>query len=134
MTQDYPRPKHRTVGAPDETIRRARQLRREMSLPEVLLWRQLKQRPGGFKFRKQVPAHPYVLDFACLSARLAIEIDGAAHDCGDRPERDARRGALLAARGYRTLRIAARDVLRDLEAVVKHILAHCEKGSRDDEI
>jgi hypothetical protein len=43
------------VGAPEQTVKRARRLRKEMSLPEVLLWRELQKRPGGFKFRKQFP-------------------------------------------------------------------------------
>jgi very-short-patch-repair endonuclease len=55
------------------TMRSARDLRRRMSLPEVLLWRELKKRPNGLKFRRQHPTGPYVLDFYCGDARLAIE-------------------------------------------------------------
>ena len=79
---------HRTLNAPIKTVRNARRLRSEMSLPEVLLWRELRKRPGGFKFRRQYPEGRYVLDFACLEARLGIEVDGEAHDRGDRPRRD----------------------------------------------
>jgi len=64
----------------------ARKLRRNMTLPEVLLWRWLRQRPEGLKFRRQYPTGPYVLDFFCSDARLAIEVDGEAHSCGDRPD------------------------------------------------
>lgn len=63
-----------------ETQRRANTLRRAMTLPEVLLWRELKQRPAGLKFRRQHPAGRYVLDFYCAKLALAIEIDGSAHD------------------------------------------------------
>ncbi|HYE26911.1 MAG TPA: DUF559 domain-containing protein [Allosphingosinicella sp.] len=76
-----------------KTVKRARRLRREMSPAEGRLWKQLGQRPGGFGFRRQFPLAPYALDFACLEARLAIEVDGEAHDRGDRPQRDHRRDA-----------------------------------------
>jgi very-short-patch-repair endonuclease len=82
-----------------------------MSLPEVLLWQQLKLRPGGFKFRKQHPAGFYVLDFFCAEAKLAIEIDGEAHDRGDQPAVDAARDRQLLAHGIVTLRIPAHEVL-----------------------
>jgi len=110
------------LTGPPSTIRAAKRLRREMSLPEVLLWRELRKRPAGFKFRRQHPAGPYVLDFYCDAVRLAVEVDGQAHGHGDRPERDMQRDAWLAARQVRTVRIAAADVLNDLEAVVRHLV------------
>jgi very-short-patch-repair endonuclease len=72
-----------------------------MSLPEVLLWRHLKGSPGGIQFRKQHPIGDYFLDFYVARLKLAIEIDGIAHDMGDRPQRDEARDAYLAARGLR---------------------------------
>ncbi len=93
-----------------------------MSLPEVLLWRELKKRPEGLKFRKQHPAGAYVLDFYCAEVDLAVEIDGEVHARGDRPERDAARDAWLALRKVHVLRIPAREVLEDLGAVVLHIV------------
>lgn len=68
---------------PFKQVRKARALRKAMRLPEVVLWRELRKRPGGYKFRKPVPLAPYTVDFACLSTRLVIEIDGEAHDRGD---------------------------------------------------
>ena len=119
------RVRHRTVGARSANIRQARQLRRTMTLPEVLLWQQLRGRGDGLRFRRQYPCQGYVIDFACLERRLAIEIDGEAHSFGDRPVRDARRDAVMAEAGYATLRIAARDVLKDLDGAVTYILATC---------
>ena len=102
----------------------AARLRREMSLPEMLLWQELRKRPGGLKFRHQHPAgRGYVLDFFCARKRLAIEVDGEAHNRGDRPERDAARDAWMASRGVRTLRLPASDILTDLDAVIQHIIA-----------
>ena len=108
------------LTGPGATIRRARELRRRMSLPEVLLWRELRKRPGGFKWRKQHPAGPFSLDFVCLSARLVIEIDGEVHDRGPNPARDEARDEWLMAQGYRTWRVPARDVLKHLESVVRY--------------
>ncbi|MBY0284666.1 MAG: endonuclease domain-containing protein [Sphingomonas sp.] len=106
-----------------QSKRNARQLRRKMSLPEVLLWQQLRQSPGGHRFRRQHPGGPYDLDFYCAPARLAIEVDGEAHDYGDRPARDAERDAWLEGQGVRVLRISAKAVLTDLDAVIRLILA-----------
>jgi very-short-patch-repair endonuclease len=100
----------------------AKRLRWEMSLPEVLLWQALRKGPGGHRFRHQVPAGDYTLDFYCAPARLVIEVDGEAHSRGDRPERDAVRDAWLAGHGVSVLRVRAQDVLRDLDAVVWHIV------------
>ncbi|HEX8555179.1 MAG TPA: DUF559 domain-containing protein [Sphingomonas sp.] len=106
-------------------MKRARELRKALTLPEVLLWQALKTRPGGHRFRKQVPMGPFVLDFACLQGRLCIEVDGEAHNRGDQPAFDAERDALLRERGFGTLRIPARDVLRDLDSAVAAITARC---------
>jgi very-short-patch-repair endonuclease len=102
-------------------------LRKKMSLPEVLLWQQLRKRPNGRKFRKQFPFGEVTVDFACLERRLIIEIDGEGHSFGDQPRRDAARDALLRREGFRVLRIAARDVLKDMDAVVRHIVAACSE-------
>jgi very-short-patch-repair endonuclease len=96
-----------------------------MSLPEVLLWRELRQGPGGFKFRRQCPQESYILDFACLETRLAIEVDGESHGLGDRPERDERRDARLRELGFTTFRLPARDVLQNLEGMIAAIVEQC---------
>ena len=108
-----------------EALLAAKRLRREMSLPEVLLWRLLRKRPMGIKFRNQHPIGRYVADFYCASHKLVVEIDGIAHDMGDRPERDARRDGWLRKGGMEVVRIAAVDVLRDPEAVAASIVASC---------
>jgi len=115
------------LHGPKSTQKRAKQLRREMSLPEVLLWQELRKRPGGLKFRHQHPAGEYNLDFYCARWKLAIEVDGEAHSRGDRPQRDERRDAWLASHGVTICRIPAREVLADLNAVIKHIVATAGK-------
>ncbi len=111
---------------PARTVRRARQLRKDMSLPERLLWRILKTSPNGLKFRRQHPAGPYILDFFCARANLAIEIDGFAHDTADRPERDTARDAWLAAHQIECLQIPAHDVLRNADQMAAAIVSLIE--------
>jgi len=98
-----------------------------MSLPERVLWRQLRRKQTGLRFRKQHPAGLYVLDFYCHEAKLCIEIDGAGHDFTS--SRDQRRDRWLAAKGVRTLRIPAMDVLRNLDGVIQHIIAEAKAPS-----
>lgn len=103
----------------------ARRLRKEMSLPEVLLWQQLKLHPGGYLFRKQHPLGKYALDLACVRARLAIEVDGEAHERGERPRRDEIRDAIVLKAGFATLRIPAVEVLKNMEGVIIAIVEAC---------
>jgi very-short-patch-repair endonuclease len=121
------------VGADARTVTFARKLRKEMSLPEVLLWRELRGKPLGIKFRRQYPVKGFVADFACLESRLLIEIDGIAHDMGERPQRDERRDAILKADGWRVVRIAAKRVLAEpletAEAIVRLARSLQEAGS-----
>ena len=93
-------------------VKGARRLRRDMTLPEVILWQALRKQANGLKFRRQHPSGVYILDFFCSDARLAIEVDGEAHNRGDRPARDEARDAWLRAAGVETLRIPASDVLK----------------------
>ena len=93
--------------------------------PEVMLWRRLRQRPGGFKFRRQHPAGRYVLDFFCSQARLAIEIDGISHDLPERADHDDARLRWLNTNDIQVYRIAAGDVTRDPDAVAEALVAAC---------
>jgi very-short-patch-repair endonuclease len=101
-----------------------------MSLPEVLLWQQLRKRPDGLKFRKQFPIGEMTVDFACLQRRLVIEVDGEGHSFGDQQRRDAARDAVLKREGFRVMRIAARDVLRNMDGVLRFILTTCSEVGR----
>ncbi|WP_242185942.1 endonuclease domain-containing protein [Sphingomonas sp. CARO-RG-8B-R24-01] len=107
-----------------EAFHRSRASRWKLTLPEVLLWQQLRKRGTGHKWRRQQPAGVYSLDFYCHAARLCVEVDGEAHSRGDRPQRDARRDSWVQAQGIVTLRIPAIDILRDLDAVLRGIVAY----------
>ncbi|MGE3692158.1 MAG: endonuclease domain-containing protein [Novosphingobium sp.] len=107
------------------TVARARRLRREMSLPEVLLWRLLKGKLVGVKFRNQHPIGDHVVDFYCHSAKTVFEIDGISHDMGDQPLFDARRDAELAGLGLAVVGIPAVDVLKDPQSIAESMVRKC---------
>ena len=115
---------------PAKTVHRARQLRKDMSLPERLLWQILKTCPGGLKFRRQHPAGPYILDFFCARAKVAIEIDGFAHDTANRPDRDDIRDFFLARHQIQVLHIRASDVLRNPADIATEIITTIEAYMR----
>lgn len=109
-----------------QTVLKARKLRKNMSKFEIMLWQQLRGKPLGIKFRRQHPIGSYILDFYCPSAKLAIEVDGMAHDMGNRPESDERREWDLSQKGVETIRISAREVLLDPEDVADRILRYIQ--------
>jgi very-short-patch-repair endonuclease len=98
----------------------ARQLRQAQTDAENLLWRHLRgSRLSGLKFRRQHPIPPYIVDFYCDSARVAVELDGSQHaECVDQE-----RTRFLGALGIRVLRFWDNDVLARPEAVLEAILA-----------
>ena len=96
-----------------ETRRRAKALRREMTKAEWLLWLQLRQHPT-LKFRRQHPIGPYIADFACISDRLVVELDGESHNHSI--DHDAARTALLEAQGWSILRFPNSAVYQDTDA------------------
>jgi very-short-patch-repair endonuclease len=108
------------LTGPKETIERARWLRANMSLPERILWEELRSKKTGLRFRNQHPAGPYVLDFYCFEAGLCVEIDGQQHDWT--VDADANRDRWLKKQGVRTVRIQAKEVFENLEGVVEHIV------------
>ncbi|QDH34077.1 DUF559 domain-containing protein [Porphyrobacter sp. YT40] len=103
----------------------ARAQRRMPSLPEGLLWRELRCKADGVKFRRQHPLGRYVLDFYCAAAKCSFEIDGIAHDMGDRPTKDEARDAFVAGQGIRVVRISACEVLADPVRVADGMVRMC---------
>jgi very-short-patch-repair endonuclease len=114
------------LHGPIETQRNAARLRRAMTLPEVLLWRELRKRPGDLKFRRQHPAGKYVLDFYCARLSLAVEVDGSAHDCLEVALMDEKRDTWLRSNDVTVMRIPAKNVLADVISAVESIMAFAE--------
>ena len=106
----------------DRSIASAKETRKNLTPPEARLWQALRRRGlHGLKFRRQHPIGPFILDFYCLSAKLAVEIDGAVHTLGDNPARDNSRDLWLERHGITVRRIEARHVRDKLEAVLTEI-------------
>ena len=97
----------------------ARRMRRDPTDAERRLWRMLRdRRMAAFKFRRQVPVGPYILDFLCKEARLAIEADGGQHADS---ATDEVRTAWLTAQGYRVMRFWNAEILGNPEGVYEAI-------------
>ena len=106
-------------------LARARQLRREQTPAEALLWEHLRNRRlKGLKFRRQHPVGRFVADFYCAQHRLIVELDGAVHRM--QGEYDALRTEELERDGYRVIRFTDNQVERDLEWVLERIAEACE--------
>ena len=95
----------------------ARRLRKNMTLPEVLLWNELKRgQMMGYDFDRQRPIDHYVVDFYCKDLMLAIEVDGSSHDSEEAIVRDMTRQARLERLGVRVLRFRNAEVLQGSRA------------------
>ena len=102
----------------------ARALRKSMTRQEVRLWQQLRAlKPRGYHFRRQAPIGPYIVDFACLGARLVIEADGGQHNMMVEAGKDARRDAFLRGEGFVVLRFWNSEIDSKLDGVLQTILA-----------
>lgn len=114
----------RAVPSPETD--RARYLRTNMTETERKVWSLLRNRQiDGFKFRRQAPLGPYVIDFLCNSARLAIEVDGPFHE----DESDQRKTDWLETHGYRVLRIPVNHVDESLDDVIHGIYLELTRTS-----
>jgi very-short-patch-repair endonuclease len=109
------------LRVPTYTKTFSRQLRSEMIVAESHLWRRLRARQiHGFKFRRQHPVGKCILDFACIEARLAIEVDGGQHN--EMQINDDQRTAWLEAQGWKVLRFWNNEVLQNIEGVLEKVL------------
>ena len=109
------------------TVHQARRLRRTMTAPELTLWTYLRSRPDELKFRRQHPLGPYIFDFFCISAGVAIEVDGIVHEMGRNPERDAVRDRWAEEKGIKVLRFRVTDVQDNVEGVCAAVLEECRQ-------
>jgi len=96
----------------------AKKLRKNMTDAERLLWQHLRNRRlGGYKFRRQRPIGPYIVDFICLEKEIVIEVDGG------QLESDSKRSAYLKEKGYKVLRFWNNEVLQETESVLSVVLS-----------
>jgi very-short-patch-repair endonuclease len=93
-----------------------------MSDAEARLWYNLRRHAlGGYKFRRQHPFAPYILDFYCPQMKLMVEVDGGQHFEDEGMVRDARRTSYLESRGLRVLRFTNLEALTQTDAVLSTI-------------
>jgi adenine-specific DNA-methyltransferase len=108
----------------------ARALRKQMTDAERLLWRHLRNRElGGWKFKRQYPVGPFIVDFICVEKNVVIEVDGGQH--AENEALDTQRSAYLNKMGYRVLRFWNNEVLQETEAVLTAIFAILANGKQN---
>jgi very-short-patch-repair endonuclease len=108
----------------------ARALRKNLTDAEAHLWNHPRaRRLNGFKFRRQRPFGPYVLDFVCLEARVAVELDGSQH--AKQMSYDEQRDAFIRSYGLRILRFWNGDVLSKTETVLETIYEALQRPEMD---
>lgn len=101
----------------------AKKLRKEMPPAEQKLWARIRRKQlGGFRFRRQHTVGAYIADFACLDAKLIIELDGDQHGRGEAPAQDARRDEFLREQGFDVLRFWNNAVHGEIDSVLEAIL------------
>ncbi len=108
-------------GAPQKVFKNAKELRRNMTPAEKVLWQELKQKKLGVKFRRQHPVHVYVLDFYCHELKLSIEVDGKYHESSTQMLQDNERTKALENIGIKELRFSNQEVLNNMEDVLSKI-------------
>lgn len=104
------------------SVTRARDLRKRMTETEDLLWRELRNRAFmGLKFRRQQPIDGYIADFCCFEKRLVIEVDGEIHDQPDQAAYDQERDSHLAHQGFHVLRVTNHQIKEEMAKVLQRI-------------
>ena len=104
-----------------EKLQRAKELRREMTPAEKILWNELRSNKLGVHFRRQQVIAGFIVDFYCHQAGLVIEVDGGIHDL--QQAEDKRREKVLSEKGLRIARFRNDEVEKDLTAVIARIRA-----------
>jgi very-short-patch-repair endonuclease len=110
----------------------ARKMRKAMTDAELKLWNEIRaHRLMGLAFRRQMPISGYIVDFACSSKKLIVELDGSQHAQADASASDAERTAKLEALGWTILRFWNDDVIRDIDNVCQHIVIEAGLASAE---
>ncbi len=102
-----------------EKLQRAKELRREMTPAEKILWQEVRAKKLGVRFRRQQVIDGFIVDFYCHKSALVVEVDGDIHDL--QKEEDKRREKVLTEMGLRIVRFRNDEAVRDLSAVVGKI-------------
>jgi very-short-patch-repair endonuclease len=105
-----------------ELVKKARELRSNMTLAEIILWSRLRSKKiDGFKFRRQQPVFDYVVDFYCDELKLIIEVDGEIHSLTEQKESDIKRDNILKINGYHIIRLSNFEIKTNIDATIRKI-------------
>lgn len=99
----------------------ARKLRKNMTLGEVLLWQEIRNRNLGYQFHRQVPILNYIVDFYCHELQLVIEVDGSSHDHPEIAVSDLDRQIEIEELGVHFLRFDEKEVRNNLDGLIEVI-------------
>ena len=121
-------PKNKIIPYRKDLKEKARQLRKDSTLSEVLLWQEIRKRQLGVQFHLQVPLLDYIVDFYCHERSLAIEINGLSHEW--KVSYDNRRITRLNKEGVRVLVFDDLDVKKDINWVLNQIVEYLQKVAR----
>ena len=109
-------------GAGEVTFQKAKSLRKDLTPAEDFLWQALRNRGiENFKFRRQHPVGPFIVDFFCNAAELVVEVDGGIHDVPKVKEYDEQRETYLKSLGLTVLRFRNEEVLMNIDVVLGKI-------------
>ena len=109
---------------------KAREMKKNPTEAESLLWHYLSDNKLGVHFRRQHPVYGYIPDFVSLKNQIIIEIDGGYHFEGEQPEKDAERNEYLQEAGFTVLRFTNEEVLCDIDTVIEKITDELEDDAR----
>ena len=110
---------------------RSREMRQDMTEAETILWSKLQRKQlYGYRFQRQQPIGPFFGDFACRSARLVIEVDGATHSTQKERDYDALRERYLEEAGWTVIRFWNAEIYENLNGVLDSILQRLPPPSR----
>jgi very-short-patch-repair endonuclease len=108
---------------PARTRANAKSMRSAMTDAELKLWNAVRaHRLMDLSFRRQMPSLGYIVDFACPSKRLIVELDGSQHGLPEHTEADLKRTQAIEQLGWTVLRFWNDDVLKDIDGVCQHIV------------
>ena len=109
-------------GAPSESFDKARDLRRNATAAERLLWERLRNKQlDNYKFRRQHPISLYIADFYCHKLKLIIEVDGGYHFTKEQIPKDEERAKILEFNGICVIRFSNQEILSNIEKVLNEI-------------
>jgi very-short-patch-repair endonuclease len=118
-------------GAKASIFENARQLRKELTPAEDMLWQELRNRKlNGLKFRRQHPINNYVADFYCCEKRFIVEVDGGIHHEKEQRDYDEARTKDLGSMGIEVLRFTNNEVENEMPDVLKRILDFARKEDK----